>query len=362
MRGFLLTFVAGFLPMLALGAGLSYWLWHTYGRDSYYERKSLHDPDSRSKVMPHFAHEAIVVEYESPQMLRPAEIGLVMDERADTLDVSATIVDLATRGFLTIKEVPKTWVFGTTDYILRKNEKDTASLMNYESLLLSKLFEKGVEIAISDLKNTFHEDLALVKKELYKHGVEKKFFYKNPETVRNVYRGVGIAIIFAGIGISFTLAATENIEALAYVLGSAVAISISGLIITILASYMPRRTAHGREMYRKARGYKLFVSGTEQYRQPFFEKQNIFMEVLPYAMVFGVTSQLAQAMKDMGIEPPSPSWYYGATPFNIAAFSSSMNSFQTSLSSAIASIPAGSGSGGGGFSGGGFGGGGGGGW
>jgi hypothetical protein len=35
-----------------------------------------------------------------------------MDERADTLDVSATIVDLAVRGHLQIKELPKGGIFG----------------------------------------------------------------------------------------------------------------------------------------------------------------------------------------------------------------------------------------------------------
>ena len=120
--------------------------------------------------------------------------------------------------------------------------------------------------------------------------------------------------------------------------------------------------AYGHELYRQIKGYKLFVSGTEKYRQPFFENRNIFMQVLPYAMVFGVTKKLAKAMEQMGIEPSQPAWYVGSQAFNIGSFSSSMESFSSALSSSIASAPGGSGSGGGGFSGGGGGGGGGGGW
>jgi uncharacterized membrane protein len=137
---------------------------------------------------------------------------------------------------------------------------------------------------------------------------------------------------------------------------------ICGIIFIFISFFMPRKTALGRETYRKARGYKLFVSGTEKYRQPFFEKENIFMEVLPYAMVFGVTNKLANAMKEMGIQQPQPSWYVGTTAFNISRFTSDVNNFSNSFSSVIASSPSGSGSGGGGVSGGGFGGGGGGSW
>jgi uncharacterized membrane protein len=86
------------------------------------------------------------------------------------------------------------------------------------------------------------------------------------------------------------------------------------------------------------------------------------MEVLPYAIVFGVTKKLAKAMEDMGIKPPEPAWYVGAAAFNPYRFTNNIDNFSRSLSSAIAAAPGGSGSGGGGFAGGGFGGGGGGSW
>ena len=48
-----------------------------------------------------------------------------MDERADTLDVTATIVDLAVRGYLKITEVEKKWLFGSRDYTLDRLREDT---------------------------------------------------------------------------------------------------------------------------------------------------------------------------------------------------------------------------------------------
>jgi len=57
------------------------------------------DPQAKAEIKPMGAHETIVVEFESPEKLRPAEVGVLIDERADTLDVTATIIDLAGRGF-----------------------------------------------------------------------------------------------------------------------------------------------------------------------------------------------------------------------------------------------------------------------
>ena len=45
------------------------------------------------------------VEFVPPDGIRPAQLGVLIDESADNLDVSATIVDLAVRGYLRIEEV-----------------------------------------------------------------------------------------------------------------------------------------------------------------------------------------------------------------------------------------------------------------
>ena len=39
------------------------------------------------------------VEFAPPEGMRPGQVGTLVDEQANTLDVSATIVDLAVRGY-----------------------------------------------------------------------------------------------------------------------------------------------------------------------------------------------------------------------------------------------------------------------
>ncbi len=342
------------------GVGVVMYLWHRNGRD-FWRKKPSSEGASSETSKPIGAYETTVVEFEPPDKLRPAEIGVLMDERADTLDVTATIVDLATHGYLTITEEKKAWIFGAADYILKKNKKDVSGLLEYESLLLKHIFDDGDIIKISSLKTKFYQELEEVKKKLYENMVKKKFFPSDPEKVRATYMLIGIVTIAAGIGFGiFSLQHYGFGKLEAFSLG----LAVDGVFFLFMSRFMSRRTAEGHILAQRIKGYKLFISQAERYRQQFFEKKNLFNEALPYAIVFGDTKKFAQAFKDMGVVPPQPTWYHSTNVFNAYLFSSSINNFSSSFSSAIvATAPKSSGfSSGGGFSGGGFGGGGGGSW
>ena len=127
---------------------------------------------------------------------------------------------------------------------------------------------------------------------------------------------------------------------------------------------MASRTAAGREVMQKTLGFRLYMTTAEKYRQQFAEKAEIFTQLLPYAIVFGCVSKWAKAFEGIDTSA-SNTWYVGSRPFQAALIASSLESMNSSISTAVASTPAGSGSsgfGGGGFSGGGGGGGGGGSW
>ena len=339
--------------------------WWVAGRDRWYGDVHYLRGGTKEVTKPPFARETIVVEYAPPEMegkrrLRPAEIGLLLDERADTLDVSATIVDLAVRGYLRITEEPKTWLFGKSDYKLTRLKAADNHLLPYESRLHKALFEDGESVDMSDLKNEFYEDLAEVKTALEEQGVNAdKFFPKKPRTTRMIYLLAGMAMSGAGIAAILALGA----------LGMAIAgapIVVAGLLVVALSGAMPRRTASGREMFRRSLGFRRYMTVAETERQRFAEDANIFSEYLPYAIVMGCTEKWAERFKDLESVPGTNGggWYVGPLAFAPVLFASSINSFSSSISSAIASTPASSGSSGfsGGSSGGGFGGGGGGSW
>jgi hypothetical protein len=345
--------------------------WWVAGRDRWYGNNVLATAGAPSDQKPLFAHETIVTEFappdvdgaQPPRRLRPAEIGLLVDERADTLDVTATIVDLAVRKHLSISEEETGGILGLfkkKDYELTRLEAPGDALLAYEQELLDALFETGSPVKLSDLKNKFHDDLARVKERLADDVTsELKLFPRSPERTRSAYQVAGAVI--GGIG-----------GALIYGLGSlfgvgilGIPVVVAGVLVFLLAPLMPRRTADGRVMYHRALGFRRYIETAETERQAFAERANLFEEYLPYAIVFQAVDKWAKAFEDLGEEVTRPSWYSGRGPFLASAFASNVNDFSESISSVMASTPGGrggSGFGGGGGSGGGGGGGGGGSW
>jgi len=177
--------------------------------------------------------------------------------------------------------------------------------------------------------------------------------------VRMATIGVAILIVLAGAALTFLLGATFG----GGLIG--VAVIVVGLVLLFMHRAMASRTAAGREVMEKTLGFRLYMTTAEKYRQQFAEKAEIFTQLLPYAIVFGCVARWAKAFEGIDTSATN-SWYAGNAPFHAGLLSSSLESMNSSLSSAIASAPPSSGSssgfGGGGFSGGGGGGGGGGSW
>jgi uncharacterized membrane protein YgcG len=348
------------LSLLVLVAGLAlivrFWLLH--GRDrAYLTRYYLAPTDAAERLEPVFQHEPVVVEFAPPLALKPAQLGVILDESADTKDVTATIVDLAVRGYLTITDVPG--MFGRHDWLLTQKTASTAELLPYETTLLNGLFAGRQAVKISELKGKFQTSLRSAESQIYSDAMQRKFFRVRPDLARMGV--IGVAILFALAGAAIT-----------YVLGIGfgggligVAVILDALVLLAVHRAMASRTAAGREAMQKTLGFRLYMTTAEKYRQQFAEKAEIFTQLLPYAIVFGCVSKWAHAFEGIDTSATN-SWYVGNAPFQAALLSSSLESMNSGLSSAISASPPSSGSasgfGGGGFSGGGGGGGGGGSW
>ena len=98
--------IGAFALTLLIGLGLVSWNWWTHGRDREYLTQYYLTNDPRQRTEPLGEHVPVAVEFGPPQNMRPAELGLILDESADPKDVTATIVDLAVRGHITITELP----------------------------------------------------------------------------------------------------------------------------------------------------------------------------------------------------------------------------------------------------------------
>ncbi|OAI40133.1 hypothetical protein AYO38_06390 [bacterium SCGC AG-212-C10] len=341
-------------------------LWWNHGRDRKYKSLYYLTNDPTEGTKPLFGKDDIVVEFLPPEDLRPAQMGVILEESASTLDVSSTVVDLAVRGYLTITEIPKKGRFGSKDWVLTRKKSADSELHEYEKTLFNSLFEYGSkdDVRISELKNKFASKLSKVQEELMSDALQRKWFRGKPSTVRGTWVALGIFVVLAGCGLAF---------ALGYYFAQAliaIPIVLAGLLLILFANDMPSRTAAGSESLRRVLGFKLYVSTAETRRQEFNEDQNIlnkFAAYLPYAMVFGCVDKWSKAFEGLaGAEAATAGWYYGGSMagFHATQFSNDMQGFASSVGSTFSSTPGGSGGsgGGGGSSGGGGGGGGGGSW
>jgi len=128
---------------------------------------------------------------------------------------------------------------------------------------------------------------------------------------------------------------------------------------------MPRKSKDGAEFKRRSLGFKRYMEVAEKDRQKFAEKEHIFADYLPFAIVFQCVDQWAKAFEGIDLKEATSGWYAGSLigSFNAMNMSRDLSSFSDQVSTAIASTPGGSGSSGfGGGAGGGGGGGGGGSW
>lgn len=342
--------------VLALGGvGI---LWWRIGRDRRYISLHYLSQDNRQETVPVFGSDPIVVEFEPPDRMRPAQIGLLVDERADTLDVTATIIDLAVRRYLTITELPKEGWFGRTDWQLTRLKEADAELLAYERIVLNGLFDSGASRKVSDLKNKFYDDLAKAKDALYADAVTRGWFPRNPNSTRTMSRVAGLLLAAAGLALTFLLGRRwgAGLLGLPFILG--------GMLLAGVSGAMPRRTAAGREALRRALGFARYIKTAEVHQQAFAERAKIFTAYLPYAIAINCVDRWARAFRDLDLQAATSGWYAGGARFDPGGFSSSLGSFSSSVSSTLASTPGGSGSSGfsGGSSGGGGGGGGGGSW
>lgn len=303
----------------------------------------------------------VPVQYEPPEGITPAEGGTLIDNSADMRDITATLIDLAVRGYLRIeeREVPK--LFGLLKdeefFFIKLDAPDEArTLALHETRVLSGVFDGETEVKLSDLQNEFYKNLPGIKRALFDALIYRGYYRARPDKVRGVWVGGGIAVgaILAVIG-GAALAPGLDMTPLPFL----VAGFLSAVIVVGFGIFMPARTVSGARTSELLKGFEEFLQRVESDRFEQIRTPEMFEQYLPFAMAFGVEKQWAKAFADLYLEPPQ--WYAGGdmTRFNPAVFTNRMSTLSAQAGTTMSSAPRSSG--GSGFSGGSSGGGGGGG-
>jgi uncharacterized protein (TIGR04222 family) len=320
--------------------------------------------------------DTIVVNYEPPDGLSPAEVGTLIDERVDLRDISAVIIDLAARGYLTIKEIPSKSMWSSRpDYQFTRG-KVSDGLKAFEAEIHSMLFKDRNEVLMSELETKFYPVIGRVKQDLYRGLSQRGYFDGNPRTVQGTFLGLGLLALALALG---GCALVQHLTiGRVFIVPIAITSVVSAIAIIVTSGVMPRKTRKGRIAWEQIKGLEEYIRRAEVDDIQAQERRGIFERLLPYAIIFGLSNRWAKVFADLYTEPPD--WYQPLSVLNYSTlqFVNDIDQSVSSMNRALPAMPRSSGSSGGptgagyawssggfsggGSSGGGFGGGGGGSW
>ncbi len=306
--------LAALLVLLLGGFAALYFL---RGRDGRADSGSL---------VPLTATETGEAGFAPPDGVRPGQIGTLIDEQADVIDVTASIIDLAVRGYLLIEEEE-----GKSDWTLRRLDRPVNDLLPYEQILYDGLFLMGERVKLSQLGGTFTVKLGQVRSALYEDVVKQGWFARRPDSVRSHWTVLGYVVTaLAAVGTValavFTSYALVGLAVLAF-----------GLALTVFGRHMPAKTGKGSTVLAHTLGFRDYLRRGEATEVPDRQRIALFSRYLPYAVVFDVVAPWAKTVEDAGVQGgDNLYWYEGPAEWDLAKFADSMRAFTFALSGALA--------------------------
>jgi len=267
--------------------------------------------------------------YNDGVVFSPAETGFIVDNKIDHRELTATIIHLAQRGFLKIKETENEHYS-----FIRLKDVESSELRNFEKEIMEALFRNGVDLSsldeaqiekleiqianlkkfskiikipyITDIQNQLDrvnqgDRIEVTDKELKRSKTLFSKIAKFNKTVeeevvnREMYNSkptndIARNITFIGLGLT-----TMNLPLV--------------LVSIIFGKKNIKRTEKGIEKYSEA--ISLFNFLKSQDEQVNFQSKNqmFFEKLLPYAAAFGVEKIWAERFKDITLVKPD--WYEG---------------------------------------------------
>ena len=363
-----------------------------------------------------------VIEFYPPDDISSAEVGMIIDHSVDDVDIASLIPWLAGKGYISVREVKSGKIFKRTDLELTKlrelpddapryqrkvmrllfrgdesvvRMKDIGqrpSLVNDIKTALDKHFSGERKLSTLDLRSGFYLLLPVLGTLTLSFNSAAAVFDADQFLVAMMCYGIPCLVAFLlRIGQTqkdliqrkSTRCATVVLKAVLMLATWAVyaylaeydaplqpwtvlAVYVVSFILNELAGRFYLNTDYRVAMMGRLLGFREFIETAEQSRLETLQHDDpeYFYKVLPYAMVFGLSSKWADLFKNIRVEQPQ--WYQTASPLMGHDLTRNIShSFSSTAHSAITTISHDSSShsgGGGGFSGGGGGGGGGGSW
>jgi hypothetical protein len=269
---------------------------------------------------------SIVPAWRPPEGVPPGAAGALVDQRADPADILATVLDLAARGFLQIREVHPSGVpaeggegarvarsllesvgLWTTEWEFRRTDEPLDDLATFERAIVHALLGAERSVTMSAVAASFRELLPALYEALYAEMVRRGWFRHSPRATRREWLVLGAALATIGVAM---IAWFESGD-----LG--VGLLLAGGIVLAFSPVMPvvtRRGARTRDELLGLREYVLRAEREEvEARHRSERAPRHFEEILPYAIALGVVDLWLEEFAGLA---DGPGWYVvqGAAP------------------------------------------------
>ena len=300
-----------------------------------------------------------------PAKYSPAELAILYRHGVTSQDFTATLLDLARRGYLTIEEVSDNEGKGKTgevNYVFIQKRISAATfqeLLSHEQQALKLLFEdmsKGqvsladFEVYVDENAESFMEFWTNWGKEVKE--IAKKHNFYDQEYKKKVLKYLVPTVLLFLIAIPLFLLNMYFSGAICIAMGF-----VTSIVVLVAAE---RRSPKGHEELLKWNAFRRYLKEFSRVETVRVGSLGIWEEILPYAVTLGVADRLIKQLEvafpsmEMDGQQFCSGWfiYYHAVGFN------RINHMTTKINKSISTITIQSsgGGGGGGFSGGGGGG------
>lgn len=221
-----------------------------------------------------------------PDDLSPALTGVVVDGRADPIEVAATLIDLAGRGRLTVTERPagpdselsSDWLFSRVGPGPEPTEDESVEHVpaSADDALLEVLFSTGGEVALSELSLDQRRELNQVTDQLLREAERRRWFRRLTHSADTSLRLAGPVLLLLG-AVAIVMLGLPWFGA---------GLMVSGVVFWVLTQGLPNPpvTADGYALRVQAIGFRNWLNRVEADLQAEVPVEDQ-VGYLPYAMV-----------------------------------------------------------------------------
>ena len=234
----------------------------------------------------------VAVRFNAPDNSTPALSGTVIDGIVHGRDLTATLVDLALRGIVTLEK--ETSPKGKDDWRISRTGVGEETMAEHERVLLDALLAGRTSVLLGSLRQA---DVAQRWRKaeiaVYRAVVDRGWYRKHPRSRNGLLSFLGVALIVAACGAGLVAAVAEN-HWQWVPLG--IGLGVGGVLLIWRGRGRTPRTALGTAARIQALGYEEYLKTAEAGQLQHEELAGEIRSMLPYAVAFGVAPHVASVL------------------------------------------------------------------